>query len=168
MDVVNENDEVIGKTTRKEAHKKKLLHRVVHIIVFNSKGEVFVQKRSKSKEDYPGYYEISCAGHVDSGESYHDAARRELKEELGVDMPLQFVTKIAGDKDTGYEFIELFMCLYDGEISLDQEEIDEGLFQDSAALLVDMVMHRKEDYTPNTKMCFQECMDKKACGETFI
>jgi isopentenyl-diphosphate Delta-isomerase len=167
VDVVNENDEAIGKATRKEAHKKKHLHRAVHIVVFNSKGEVFVQKRGKKVGTLPGYLEISCAGHVDSGETYLDAAHREMKEELGFDMPLQYVEKIQGCKETGYEFVEIFACLYDGTLNLNTEEVDSGLFQDPAAIIEDFILERKE-YTPNSKLCFRECLEKKTCGEIFI
>lgn len=83
MDIVNEYDEVIGQDTRKHIHDNHEIHRGVHVLVRNSKGDVLVQRRSLSKDYYPGYYDISVGAQVSSGESYEDAARREVAEELG-------------------------------------------------------------------------------------
>ena len=68
LDVVDDNDEVIAIKTRGEIHARGLMHRSVHILVFNSRGEVFLQKRSLSKDEQPGKWDSSAAGHVDSGE----------------------------------------------------------------------------------------------------
>lgn len=83
MDIVNENDEVVGRDTRKNVHKNYEIHRGVHVIVVNSQGEVALQRRSMAKDYYPGYLDISVGGQVASGESYHSAAVREMAEELG-------------------------------------------------------------------------------------
>ncbi|MDH5356922.1 MAG: NUDIX domain-containing protein, partial [Gammaproteobacteria bacterium] len=85
LDVVDENDIVVGVKTRGEIHAKALMHRAVHILVFNSQGELFIQKRAMTKDENPGQWDSSSAGHVDSGETYLQCAIRELKEELGVD-----------------------------------------------------------------------------------
>lgn len=84
LDVVDENDQVIGQTLRDDAHIKGLLHREVHVWVFNSKGEVLLQKRSPTKEIYPGLWDASIGGHVPSGMSYEEAALKELEEEIGI------------------------------------------------------------------------------------
>jgi len=76
--VVNENDEVIGTMPKKEAHKNGVLHRIAVIYVENSTGEILVQHRADNFLDH------SAAGHVDPGESYKEAAQRELGEELGI------------------------------------------------------------------------------------
>jgi hypothetical protein len=81
LDVVDENDNVITVKTRGEIHAQGLMHRAVHILVFNSDGELFLQKRSLSKDEQPGKWDSSAAGHLDSGEDYHDCARREIAEE---------------------------------------------------------------------------------------
>ena len=83
-DVVDMQDKVIGKATRLEIHQKKLVHRSIHILVFNSKNQIFLQKRSKLKDENPGYWDTSSAGHVDTGETYDECAERELWEELGI------------------------------------------------------------------------------------
>jgi isopentenyl-diphosphate Delta-isomerase len=84
--VVNEKDEVIGTMPKKEAHINGALHRIAVVYVENQKGEILVQHRAD------GFLDHSAAGHVDPGESYEEAARRELKEELGIkDINLKFV-----------------------------------------------------------------------------
>ena len=70
FDVVNERDEVVDQKPRAEVHRLGLLHRAVHILVFNSAGQVFLQKRSMSKDTHPGTWDSSTSGHVDSGEDY--------------------------------------------------------------------------------------------------
>ena len=85
FDVVNERDEVIGQATRQEVHRLGLLHRAVHVLVFNSSGQVFLQKRSLKKDRQPGVWDSSASGHVDRGEDYDACAARELREEIGLD-----------------------------------------------------------------------------------
>lgn len=84
LDVVDIDDRVIDVKTRGEIHALSLMHRAVHILVFNAAGELFIQKRSMSKDENPGQWDTSAAGHVDSGEIYRQCAIRELREELGI------------------------------------------------------------------------------------
>src|SRR4029079_19384427 len=84
FDVVNERDEVVGRAPRAEVHACGLLHRAVHVLVYNSKGQVFLQKRSMNKDRQPGVWDSSSSGHVDSGEDYDSCTVRELREELGL------------------------------------------------------------------------------------
>ena len=84
VDVVDAHDNVVGKEKRDVAHKKKLLHRVVFVMLFDADGNLYVQQRSLKKDLYPGFLEGSLSGHVMSGESFQEAAERELHEELGV------------------------------------------------------------------------------------
>src|SRR4051812_43883356 len=83
FDVVNELDEVIGQERRSVVHRTGLRHRAVHVLVFNSKGELFLQKRSMTKDTFPGAWDSSASGHLDTGEDYEACALRELGEELG-------------------------------------------------------------------------------------
>ena len=93
--LVNEAGEVIGKATRQECHSgSKLLHPVVHLHIFNQKGDLFLQKRSLSKDIQPGKWDTAVGGHVDYGETIEEALRREVREELGVtDFTPQFVQR---------------------------------------------------------------------------
>lgn len=82
--VVDEQDRPIGSANKQEIWEKGLLHRVVRIMIENTKGEILLQKRSKTKVPFPDCWDNSVAGHVDEGEDYDTAARREIKEEIGM------------------------------------------------------------------------------------
>jgi 16S rRNA (adenine1518-N6/adenine1519-N6)-dimethyltransferase len=84
LPLVDKNDEIIGEASREECHQKKLRHRTIHVFVFNPKKELLLQKRSAKKDVYPGLYEASVSGHVLKGETYENAAIREIKEEIGI------------------------------------------------------------------------------------
>src|SRR6266702_5667294 len=84
FDVVNERDEAIDRKPRSEVHRLGLMHRATHVLVFNSRGQVFLQKRSMQKDRQPGLWDSSASGHVDSGEDYDVCAVRELQEEIGL------------------------------------------------------------------------------------
>lgn len=83
MDIVNEDDEVIGRDTRERVHARHEIHRGVHVFVVNRAGELLLQRRAKSTRDYPDHWDASAGGQVCSGETYEQAAIRELDEELG-------------------------------------------------------------------------------------
>lgn len=88
LDIVNEKDEVISRATMEEIYAKKLMHRIVHILIFNSQGEMALQLRSKYKSFCPIHWSTTVGGHVFSGESYEEAALREFQEELGIQQPI--------------------------------------------------------------------------------
>ncbi|MCS7120270.1 MAG: NUDIX domain-containing protein [Nitrososphaerota archaeon] len=127
--VVDENDNVIGCASREACHSgSALIHRSVYIFVLNSKNELFIQKRSMTKDLYAGYYTGSATGHVDYGEDYETAAKRELREELGIDAPLRMIGKVKSFSETEREISALFICHYDGELKYNRDEIVEGFF----------------------------------------
>lgn len=126
--VVDEDDNVIGCATRNECHKRRLIHRSVYVIVLNDKGEIFLQKRSLKKDLYPGHYACSASGHVEYGESYEEAARRELLEELGIDAPLKEICRFKCFSDVEREISALFVCRHNGPFRLNSEEISGGEF----------------------------------------
>ncbi|MBS7656776.1 MAG: NUDIX domain-containing protein [Candidatus Bathyarchaeia archaeon] len=127
--VVDENDRVIGKATRKECHlNRNLIHRSVYIFVVNSRNEVFLQKRSMSKDLYPGFFTASATGHVEYGEDYDGAAKRELDEELGIDAPLLRLGKVNSFTEDEREISMLYVCHFDGRITVNRKEIAKGGF----------------------------------------
>ena len=134
IDVVNSRDEVIGKSTLREAHEKGILHRAVHIWVFDSASGLFIQQRSKDKLLRPLHRDSPVGEHVKAGETYTEAAIRGLKEELGVSKTKieSLVKKKIVDRVKGRyynrEFIKLFKCTYNGKINFDRRESMAGGF----------------------------------------
>ncbi len=128
FDVVNEKDEVIGRKPRAEVHKLGLKHRAVHLLVFNRTGQIFLQKRSMLKDNFPGVWDSSSSGHLDAGETYDACVIREAREELGLHLPVlpEKLCKIDACPDTGEEFVWLYQAVSDGPFVLHPEEIETG------------------------------------------
>lgn len=128
FDVVNECDEVVGQAPRSEVHAKKLLHRAVHVLVFNARGQLFLQKRSMLKDTAKGKWDSSSSGHVDSGEDYDTCAVREVWEEIGLklDRTPERVLRIEACAETGHEFVWVYRCASEGPFTLHPEEIERG------------------------------------------
>jgi isopentenyl-diphosphate delta-isomerase len=128
FDIVNERDEVIGRAPRSEVHARGLLHRAVHVLVFNAEGEMFLQKRSKTKDREPSRWGAACSGHVVSGEDYDTAAVREMGEELGWKpaAPLQRILRIEACRETDQEFVWVYRCNGEGPFTLNVDEVETG------------------------------------------
>lgn len=128
FDVVNELDEVIGRRPRAEVHRLMLRHRAMHLLVFNSRGEIFLQKRSMKKDCHPGAWDSSSSGHLDQGEDYEACVVREAREELGLRLgsPPERLFKIDACERTGMEFVWIYRCVAEGPFTLCPEEIEEG------------------------------------------
>ncbi|WP_321531669.1 NUDIX domain-containing protein [uncultured Desulfuromonas sp.] len=161
FEIVDENDQVIGLRARSECHgNPDLVHRVAHVLVFNSSGHVLLQKRSEQKDVQPGKWDTSVGGHVDPGENYLQAAYREMEEELGVSgLPLKslYPSKIRNDFES--ENVMTYLVVYDGEICFNRTEIDEIRFwtpQEIAAALGTGVL------TPNFEEEWQMWRDYSA------
>lgn len=128
FDVVNERDEVIDRMPRSEVHRLGLLHRAVHVLVFNSRGQIFLQKRSMKKDRQPGLWDSSASGHVDSGENYDATAVREVWEEIGLKLakPPARLFKITACAETDQEFVWVYRCENEGPFELNRDEIERG------------------------------------------
>src|SRR5215813_13727649 len=112
FDVVNERDEVIGSKPRSEVHRLGLLHRAVHVLVFNSRGQIFLQKRSMKKDRQPGLWDSSASGHLNCGEDYDACAMRELEEEIGLHLEEapRRLFKIPACPETDQEHVWIYRC----------------------------------------------------------
>ena len=132
FDVVDHQDRVLRAETRAVVHRDGLMHRAVHVFVFNAAGQIYLQRRSMNKDSAPGKWVSSCSGHVDSGEDYDAAASRELGEEIGLYDPvnLRRLFKEWPCVQTGQEFVWVYQCESEGPFTLDPEEVSEGQWID--------------------------------------
>ena len=130
FDVVDDRDRIIGKQTRREVHRRGLKHRAVHVLVFNPRGEIFLQKRSFKKDTFPGAWDSSASGHLDSGETYDACAVREVREEIGLflDKTPKRLFKIPACAQTGQEFVWVYRKESTGPFRLNLDELECGAF----------------------------------------
>ena len=127
--VVDEEGNIVGAASRGECHNgSRLLHPVVHLHLFNSKGELYLQRRPLWKDIQPGKWDTAVGGHVDLGESVEMALRREVREELGVtDFTPETVTHYVFDSARERELVFVHRTVYDGPVT-PSEELDGGRF----------------------------------------
>ena len=146
--IVDEEGRVTGSATRGECHNgSHLLHPVVHLHVFNSKGELYLQKRPEWKDIQPGKWDTAVGGHIDDGETPEDALTREVGEELGItDYLPERVGKYVFDSQRERELVYVNRTVYDGPIHPSKEELDGGRFWTMAEIM-DAI--GKEILTPN-------------------
>ncbi len=145
--IVDGENQPIAAVTRKIMRQQRLIHRATYILVFNTQGELFIQKRSRTKDIYPGYWDLAAGGVVLAGESYEESARRELREELGISG-----VKLRPLFDQYYEDADnrvwgrIYACTSNGPFTLQVEEIDEGRF---IALAEIAALNQREPVTPD-------------------
>ena len=145
--IVDERNRLVGAVPRGEMRAKRLPHRSTYILVFNSQGQLYVQKRTMTKDVFPGYYDLATGGVVLAGESYEQGAVRELEEELGIrDVPLTRLFEFFFEDERNRVWGGAFTCIYDGALRLQEEEVE------SVILLTPHDTLRRaqtEPYTPN-------------------
>ena len=159
--VVDENDQLLGDAPRGEVHGNNLRHRAVHILIFNARGELFLQKRSRWKDRHPLLWDSSAAGHVDAGEDYDETAVRELEEELGVTAELTRVAKLAASEQTGQEFIWLYQAEHEGPFTLAPTEIEHGEFF-PVEVVSEWIKARPADFAPGFLECWKAFQHQRA------
>jgi isopentenyl-diphosphate delta-isomerase type 1 len=129
IEIVDSGGKVLGVAPRSEVHgNPALMHRVVHVLVFNARGELLLQKRSMAKDVAPGRWDTSVGGHVDPGETLEEAAKRELSEELGVDAEPRFLYSYVHSNDYETEQVHTYYCVHEGPFQFNREEIDHVRF----------------------------------------
>ncbi len=152
--IVDEDGNVLGSVSRGEAHDgRKVLHPVVHMHLFNSNGELYLQKRPNWKDIQPGKWDTATGGHVDLGESVEQALKREVNEELGV---TDFIPRPMGqyvfESKQEKELIYVYKTVYDGPVTPNNKELDGGRFWGNKEIMENM---GKGVFTPNFESEYQ-------------
>ncbi len=150
--LVDEDDCQIGTMEKMEVHRKGLLHRAFSVLLFNSKGELLLQKRAKTKYHSGGLWTNSCCSHPFPDENVEVAANRRLKEELGIDVQPKFLYKFIYKVNLDTDLIEhevdhVLMALFDGEPTINEEEVEEWKYVYITELLRDVQLNPNA-YTP--------------------
>ncbi len=154
FDVVDERDVVIDQLPRSEVHRRKLLHRAVHVFVFRSDGRMLIHKRSPAKEEFPSVWTSSCSGHVSAGETYESSAPRELQEELGISADLIELQKFPAQEATSWEFTVLFQTRSDATITPDPSEMSETRWI-MPGEIESWMTRSPDDFSPAFRVLFQ-------------
>ena len=158
--VVDEDGKVIGQIDRGHAHDgTKILHPVVHLHVFNSRGELYLQKRPDWKDIQPGKWDTATGGHVHYGVSIEEALKREVGEELGIsDFTPRFICKYVFEGKRERELVYVHTTIYDGPISPSREELAGGKFWSRQEIADNM---GKGVFTPNFEDEYQRLFGNK-------
>lgn len=136
FEIVDDTDRVIGLVPRAQCHgNPALVHRVAHVLILDDQGQLLLQKRSLNKDIQPGKWDTSVGGHLDPGEDYLAAARREMAEELGLEqLPLTFLYHSRIRNEIESENVATYLARYSGEIHANAQEIDEVRFWSAAEI----------------------------------
>jgi len=151
--LVDEDDKIVGKAERKEVVRNALLHRGAVVIVLNSEDQIFVHKRTNTKGLYPSHYDMFFGGSVQYNETYEAAAKRELGEESGIEAPIKRLFGFKYRSPTHNTNFEVFLCVYDGELTLQEDEVERGYFVDMESL-EEMIKTKK--FCPDSLLMFRE------------
>ncbi len=146
--VVDESGNILGAISRSKAHDgSKVLHPVVHLHVFNSQGDLYLQRRPVWKDIQPGKWDTACGGHVDLGENVEQALKREVREELGItDFSPTSMGHYVFESAREKELVYVHRCVYDGEVKPSGEELDGGRFWKTTEIAENI---GKGVFTPN-------------------
>lgn len=148
LEFVDINDRVLGTATRREIHERGLMHRAVHVFLFNRDGEIYVQRRSSIKDRFPDRLDSSAAGHVEPGESYEAAAVRELQEELGIVAEVEEILRTGASPVTDNEHVVLCRARTDAAPVPDPDEVQWGSFM-SPDSLTGLMHSQPDDFVPS-------------------
>lgn len=151
---VDKNDEPIGAGDRKEAWLKGIFLRNIRVVLLDQHNKILLQRRSIKKEAYPGRWTVSASGHVDEGETWDQAAHREMNEEIGITTKLKLIGDSKVSIDSGDNKIRQFIRVYEGiidsstNISIDTNEVSETKWYDITKLKTE-IEQNPDNFTPS-------------------
>ncbi|MFC1653679.1 NUDIX domain-containing protein [Patescibacteria group bacterium] len=125
---VNENDKELGSISRQEAHSGvKKIHRSVYILLVNDQDQILLQKRSQQKDTYPGFWTVSTSGHVTYGQTYEEAVKKEMEEEIGISPEnFTYISNMFYESAQEKEISKIYLAENQGEeVSIDKTEVEE-------------------------------------------
>lgn len=135
FELVDEEGRVVGSAPRSECHRRPdLIHRAVHVVVMNPSGDIYLQKRSRSKDIQPGRWDTSVGGHLAPGEGFEEAAAREMAEELGLAGEVRFLYRYLWRTERETELVETYLHVTEEIPRPDPVEVEEGSFFSPAGL----------------------------------
>lgn len=154
---VDENGKIIGRISRSEAHDgSKKLHPVIHVHIFNKKGEILLQKRCMNKKIQPGKWDTAVGGHISFGEQIESALKRETEEELGLkNIKFDFVTKYIWKSEIEAELVFVFIAMHEEFSFKPNSEVDEIKFWDKKKIRENL---HKNIFTPNFEIEFDKIL----------
>lgn len=156
LDIVNDNDEVVGSALYEDVYKNMHTHRIVHILIFNTNNELLLQMRSATKRAHPNHWSTSVGGHVRKGETYAQAAIREAEEELGITPTITEKYKDTFINSLGHKkFLTTFLSFDDGStFSIDPEEVERVEWK--SLLEIKEMIERGEPFHPELVFLLKE------------
>ncbi|MFW6064472.1 MAG: NUDIX hydrolase [Candidatus Natronoplasma sp.] len=163
LDIVNEEDEIVDVTTRKEAHDHGLRHRSVMFFVFSRDGKLLMTQRSEDKRFYPSYWSVVLGGHVTSGLSYEKALEKEMKEEIGVVEDYKKIGSFTKDIEEEKENVKLYgVKVTPEEIELSPIEFERARFISPEEVENEL---KEKDMVPETEQVLKLLDDHMERGE---
>jgi isopentenyldiphosphate isomerase len=169
FDVIDDDDNVVGRRPGSECVKRGLLHRAIAIVLFDESGDVYIQRRAGWMGWYPGHWTLSVMGHVSSGETYEQAAERELSEELGVACELRRIAKVKTPEWPYGQMVEReYLAIFEGRVKSStislSEETEEGRFVPFDEL-AEMAKKEPERLTPDTLLALEVYRKESSVAE---
>jgi len=146
VDIADENNEVVDSAPRSKMRKLKLCHRASYMVIQDLSGLIYVQKRTATKDYCPSMFDACCGGVMQSGEDALQSAYRELDEEMGIKtVELTDHGWFKYDDENNHVWGALYSCVYEGELSLQKEEVEYVLKMNLSEILL-----RADEFTPDS------------------
>jgi isopentenyldiphosphate isomerase len=163
VDVVDDAGRVVGRVTRREMRARRLPHRSTAVFVFNTRGEIFIHLRTPTKDVYPSHWDTAVGGVLAAGESFAEGATREVREELGIDVPLSELFPFRYADKRNVADVMVYKAVHDGPFELQAEEIVRGEFVAPATI---RERAWREPFCPDGLAVFAEYEQKRTWSDS--